>query len=166
MNGFQPTHGGQAEAFIVRIRTVPLGTKRYGAPTPGSNGTPTIHALGDAVATNKTFGLACSRAPIQKPGFLMVSAKSLPGPIVLGAKLHVDLASGLLLPVMSDQSGESSLTTGFPAAGLPAPIYVQYAWAETASKVSASVRRRNSRACARSIASRSMVRSSSMASAK
>ena len=37
-----------------------------------------------------------------------------------------------------DANGESELKTGYPSAGLTAPLYVQYAWAESASSLSAS----------------------------
>ena len=130
---FQKSNAGRRDCFITRLALIPEGIRRYGRPTAGSNGWPTIHALDDARAGNTRFGLACSRAPLSpNPGILFLALKDLPaGPAVLGARLFVDL-SAVFLPVFvkAGVTGESILTAPLPPGTQGARIHAQYIWIE------------------------------------
>lgn len=134
-NPLQPTHaGGANDAFAMRLALIPTGTIRFGAATAGSAGVPTIHALGDAEIGNKQFGFACSRAPANGPGVLLVAATVWSGPPLFGAHLHVDplAPEALLLPVNANAAGEHAWPVGYPPFLLPT-IFAQYVWVERLS---------------------------------
>ena len=133
----QSTLGGGQDGFISRFALVPTNTSRYGQPSASPLGWPTIHALGDAVAGNQGFGLACSRAGASRSGVLLISANSAQGLPVLGINLYVDLNAGVSLLVGSDTNGECSLPFAYPAIQLP-PIYAQFVWLEGASPLALS----------------------------
>ncbi|MEE9127455.1 MAG: hypothetical protein V3U11_09975, partial [Planctomycetota bacterium] len=139
LNPLQSAFGGVQDGFVTRVAMIPTGTTRYGSPTAGTNGWPTIHALSDATSGNTRFGLGCSRAPINKSGVLLLSARPLlPSFQVLGIKLHVDLNMSILVPVVSNARGESSLPVTYPTGGLGSTIYAQYAWLEVTNPLSLS----------------------------
>lgn len=129
-NAAQPLYGGGGDAWLARLQLLPTNTMRRGSPTSGSNGQPTIHARGDAVAGNAQFGLACSRAPQNRLGLLAFALLPAPGIPLLGIGLWVDpLSLVLSATVTSDGAGENVFALPLPAGTLPT-IHVQYVWIE------------------------------------
>lgn len=130
-NAEQPTSGGGQDGFVARLSLIPVSTLRYGRPSSGGTRLPTIHALGDAVPGNASFGLACSRAPASTGGVLLISpnAASLP---VLGIELLVDLNVSVNVPIASAANGEHRLPIAYPGHQL-APLHAQYLWVDSVS---------------------------------
>jgi len=140
-NPAQATHGGtpgNQDGFVARLALVPAGTTRYGESSRNPSGWPTIHALDDAVLGNANFGLACSRANVNRQGVLLLGAGSLPAVPVLGIRLHVDVGGVYVaLPVTSDLRGESSIRFPYPASAFGS-LYAQYLWVEGAAPLTLS----------------------------
>lgn len=115
------------QAFVTRFRMIPNGVRRFGLPSVACLGAPTIHALDDATSGSATFGLACSNAPQNAQGALLVGAAEItPGFPVQGITIFTTPV--LVLPASSDSKGEHSLTIPLPASTSGGTAYAQYLW--------------------------------------
>lgn len=129
-NPAQLSYGGNGDAWVSRFQLIPTGTTRRGGPSLGTNGSPTIHALGDATIGNPQFGFACSRAPLNKIGLLVFALLPAPGVPLLGIDVWVDpLSIVLSATVTSNLQGESLFSLPYPAFALPT-FHTQYVWIE------------------------------------
>lgn len=137
-NAVQPARSGGDDILIQRVQTIPTGTLRRGAPSLGSNGQPTIHAMGDAVANNAQFGIACSRAPISKLGAILFGQQPVAGVPLFGINLYVDQASLIATPfVQSDIRGEVVWPLPLPSFAF-GTLHAQFVWLEVASTITLS----------------------------
>ena len=131
---FDRSYGGNRDAFITSLRFVPLGTQRYGAGSAGCRGKPVIHALDDASGRSASFGLACSRAPVDANGVLLLTAARLPAGLPvpgLGIELWVDVGTHTATtPVTANAAGEHVVTLPLAAAWKGAHFAAQYVWAD------------------------------------
>lgn len=124
------TFPGGRKGFVTRLRIAPLGTQRFGLPTSHCAGTPTIHALDDAVAGTSSFGLACSVAPRLTSGVVLLGTRGLLTPVTfLGVDLWIDPAS-LLVVLPTPMSSIGEITTALPLSGVQpgARLVAQYAF--------------------------------------
>lgn len=137
-NPAQPGYAGNGDAFVSRVQLIPNGTTRRGAPTLGSNGWPTIHALSDAVIGNAQFGFACSRAPATAIGLLVFALSPWPGVPALGIDIWIDPSTLVLSAlVTSNAAGESTYPLAYPSVQLP-QFHVQYVWIEDPGTLTSS----------------------------
>ncbi len=137
VNGVQPTAAGDSEAAIAQLDMIADGTVRYGTPTRGQAGMPTIHPMSDAVPGNSAFGIAGTKTWPNSPGVLLLGATPLNGAPLLGVDLYVDSNSGIALTVNANVFGEHVLPLALPNMAL-GQVYAQYVWVETASPLTLS----------------------------
>ena len=133
-NSYDPTYnGGLADAFVARLRLMPLGTRRVGAPS-GCVQRQSMHVLDDAVASNRKFGLACTGAPAQSSLIFLLGAKSSPRGIpVLGINVHLDVTLPIIaLPVLTTANGEAAQPIPLPAGSRGLRFASQFVWLDAA----------------------------------
>jgi hypothetical protein len=120
-------YAGQYDTFVTRLALDAVGTARYG-PTSGYAGRyPTIHALGDALPGNTSFGVACSRGPVLGIGALWIGVQPTVLRILCATLLVDPLALVASLPVIADANGEHFLPVALPAQPVSG-VYLQYLW--------------------------------------
>jgi hypothetical protein len=132
-NARQPGYQGNGDMFITRLQTVPTDTALRGRPTLGGNGYPTIHALSDAVSGNTQFGLACTRAPANASGVLLLAWQGSSGVPAFGIEFYVDPNAILISALMSSNAqGERIVNLPIPLGVVPT-LHTQFVWIESVS---------------------------------
>lgn len=125
--GANAIYAGQYDAFVTRLALDAVGTTRYGAASAYAGRYPTIHALGDAIPGNASFGIACSRGPASGVGALWIGVQPTFLPILCATLLVNPAALVASVPVTADANGEHVLPAALPAQPLSG-VYLQYLW--------------------------------------
>jgi hypothetical protein len=86
----------------------------------------------------KQFGLACTRAPVGRPGFLVLAWQPSPGVSLFGIDVFVDVTSIAASPlVVSSAQGEFIYAMPIPAMPVPT-FHAQFAWIENPTSMTLS----------------------------
>ncbi|MCR9247390.1 MAG: hypothetical protein NXI31_20360 [bacterium] len=136
-NAAQSQNGGGDETWVGQFALIPANTTRYGGPSPGVAGHPTIHAVADATLNNPNFGLACTRAPANTLGAIVFAFGSAPGTPLQGIDLWIDpnqiVATSFLF---SDANGE--IVWPLPTPGFSFTLFSQFFWLESSNPLQLS----------------------------
>ena len=136
---FQPSFGGATDAIVARLDLLPMGVKKYGSSSPGSQGALAAGVTAMPSVGSVEFALTCGHAPAAGQGWLVVGLGGLPTPVAAaGASLWVDPTNPIwLLPVKSDDIGACIVPVRVPedpaAAGLTA--FAQFLWKDPGAAV-------------------------------
>ncbi|MBL8898133.1 MAG: hypothetical protein JNM84_10925 [Planctomycetes bacterium] len=125
--GASAIYAGGSDLFVTRLALHAAGTTRYGVTSFHAGRYPTIHALGDAIPGNASFGIACSRAPAFGIGALWIGVQPTVLPFLCATLLVDPLSLVASVPVSADSNGEHLLPVALP----PQPVsgvYLQYLW--------------------------------------
>ncbi|MBK8096214.1 MAG: SBBP repeat-containing protein [Planctomycetes bacterium] len=130
---FDPTHNGAEDAFATRIELLPIGVSGFGVTSPGCTGGLPIWPTSQPRVGNAAFGLACSGAPRNAPGVLVVASHRLATPApVAGVLLWLDPASPLFLTVSVFSDARGGVEAAIPIPADPSwalqRIFAQFLW--------------------------------------
>ncbi len=128
---FDTTHGGSADAFVLRTDLLPVGASRYGTSTPGCAGALAIGVTAIPQVGSATFGLTCAGASPNAIGLLGISAAALAAPIpVSGAAVWIHPAALFVLLATSDGAGGAVVPLPIPPSAVLAggQVFSQFAW--------------------------------------
>ncbi len=117
-NGINTSTG---EAGIVLLTLI--GFDDLGGASPGALGAPILDGYGRNSPSTPTRLRLAAAAPLS-PGFLAASSGANPVPF-FGGVFYPDLASGVVLPVTTNELGRVNLTFSWPATPPGAQFYLQ-----------------------------------------
>ena len=121
-------------ANTLNLKQRPIGGgAAFGAATKGCSGEPTTVNTSWPSVGNQDFGVVALRGVKNGAGLMFLSAARLPGPItILGAKIHVDIGSGMFLPAANNALPVSRVALPLPNNPwlIGQNVYTQFYWVD------------------------------------